>query len=89
MINQDLVVAIGGKTNKPASTSDKNWNTIDEKAMAEISLSLSPNVLFNVNNEKTTKVVCEKLQNMYKMTSTANKIFIMKKLYKLKMRTNQ
>ena len=78
LIKQDLVATIGGKMNKLVSILDKNWNTIDEKAMAEISLSLSPNVLFNVNNEKTKKAVWDKLQSMYEMISAANKILIMK-----------
>ena len=42
--------------------------------------------MFNVNNEKTTKVVWDKLQSMYKMISVAYKNFIMKKLYKLKVK---
>ena len=64
--------------------SNEDWEKMDEKAMASIFLSLAKNVLFNVSNEKSTKEVWDKLQNMYQMESVANKIFIMKKLYKLK-----
>ena len=65
---------------------NEDWQKTDEKAMASIFLSLSQNVLFNVSNEKTTKEVWDKIQNMYQKVSAANKIFIMKKLYKLKMK---
>lgn len=56
------------------------------KARANIFLSLSNNVLFNVSIEKTTKELWEKLSNMYEIASASNKVFIMKKLYNLKMR---
>jgi hypothetical protein len=59
---------------------------MDMKARANIFLSLSNNVLFNVSIEKTTKELWEKLSNMYEIASASNKVFIMKKLYNLKMR---
>ena len=86
LVKYDLAIAIEGKAKKPTAMSDEVWNKTDEKAMAEIFLSLSENVLFNVNNEKTTKEVWDKLHSMYQTASAANKIFIMKKLYKLKMK---
>ena len=86
LVKQDLVLTIEGKAKKPSTMSNEDWQKIDEKAMASIFLSLAKNVLFNVSNEKSTKEVWDKLQNMYQTASAANKIFIMKKLYKLKMK---
>ena len=65
---------------------NEDWKKMDEKSMASIFILLSQNVLFNISNEKTTKEVWDKLQNMYQKASAANKIFIMKKLYKRKMK---
>ena len=86
LVKQDLSVTIKGKSKKPATMSNEDWQKMDEKAMASIFLSLAKNVLFNVSNEKSTKEVWDKLQNMYQTASAANKIFVMKKLYKLKMK---
>lgn len=86
LVKQDLAVAIDGKAKKPAAMKDEDWVKTDDKAKATIFLSLSQNVLFNVHNESSTKEVWDKLQSMYETASTANKIFIMKKLYKLKMK---
>ena len=86
LVKQDLSIAIEGRAKKPTTMSNEDWQKTDEKAMASIFLSLSQNVLFNVLNEKTAKEVWDKLQNMYQTASAANKIFIMKKLYKLKMK---
>ena len=86
LIKHDLAIAIEGKAKKPTAMSEEDWTKTDEKAMAEILLSLSANVLFNVNNETSTKAVWDKLHSMYQTASAANKIFIMKKLYKLKMK---
>lgn len=57
LVKHELAIAIEGKANKPTAMTDETWNKTDEKAMAEIFLSLSANVLFNVNNEKTKKEV--------------------------------
>ena len=86
MVKQDLLVAIEGKFKKPAAMLNEDWKKTDEKAMSSIFLLLSQNVLFNISNEKTMKEVWVKLQNMYQTASAANKIFIIKKLYKLKMK---
>ena len=64
----------------------ENWEIIDEKVKATIFLPLSQNIFFNVLNENTTKDVWDKPKSMYKMALATNKIFIMKKLYKLKMK---
>ena len=65
LIKHDLAIAIEGKAKKPTAMSDEDWTKIDEKTMAEIFLSLSANVLFNVNNEMSTKAISDKLHSMY------------------------
>lgn len=86
LIKKDLSLVLEGKAKKPSMMANEEWETLDKKAKATIFLSLSNNVLFNVTVEMTTKVVWDKLTDMYAMVSAANKVFIMKKLYKLKMK---
>ena len=43
LVKHDLEIAIEGKEKKPTAMSDENWTKTDEKAMAEIFLSLSIN----------------------------------------------
>jgi len=42
-------------------------------------------VAFNVSKEKTTKEFMAALSNMYEKSSVSNKVFLMKKLFNLKM----
>lgn len=82
LIKQDLSLALEGKSKKPTSMKDEDWEILDKKVRATMFLLLSN----NVTTEMTAKVVWDKLTTMYAMASTANKVFIMKKLYKLKMK---
>ncbi len=61
LVKQDLALAIEGKSKKPSTMSNEDWEKMDEKAMASIFLSLAKNVLVNVSNEKSTKEVWDKL----------------------------
>lgn len=65
---------------------DEDWEKMDQKACATIFLSLLSNVLFNVSDEKTTKELWDKLSSLYDIALASNKVFIMKRLYNLKMR---
>jgi hypothetical protein len=64
---------------------DEDWDKLDQKVVATIILSLSSNVLFNVSTQKMTKGLWDCLSDMYEMPSTSNKVFLMKKLFNLKM----
>ena len=67
LVNHDLAIAIGGKEKKQTSMTDGTQNKTNEKEMTNIFLSFSKNMLFNVNNETSTKEVWDKLQGMYYM----------------------
>ena len=89
LIKQDLSLVIEGKLKNPTSMTDADSDKLDEKAMATIFLALSDDVLYNVTNEPTTKQVWDKLTSIYAMASAVNKVLIMKKLDKLKMREGE
>ena len=47
-------------------------------------MTLSKNVAYNMTKEKSTMGLMKVLSNMYKKSSTNNKVFLMKKLFHLK-----
>ena len=53
LTQNELKKALDGKTKKPASMSDKQWDELDEKALSSIQLCLSKQVLREVVNEIT------------------------------------
>ena len=58
---------------------------MDRKDLAAIILYLSFSVAFNISGKKTTKGVMDKLTKMYEKPSTSNKVYLMKKLFNMKM----
>jgi len=67
---------------------DAEWDFLDRKALGTIQLCLASSVLFNVLKEKTTKEPMDALGKLYEKPSTSNKIFLMKKLFNMKMSEN-
>jgi len=74
------------KTHKPKEMSIR-WRVGDlvRKALGAIQLSLASTVAFNVSREKTTKDLMAAQSKMYEKPSASNKVFLMKKLFNLKM----
>ena len=65
---------------------DEEWDKIDRKVITTICQYLAKNVYFNVSREKTAKELWKKLHDLYEKNTTSNKVFLMKKLYNLKMK---
>ena len=86
LYQKDLYLPLEGK--KPDSMSDSDWMILDRKALATIRLSLTPQVAYNIAKEKTTMDLMTTLTKLYEKPSTSNKIFLMKKLFNLKMAEN-
>ncbi|VFQ96458.1 unnamed protein product [Cuscuta campestris] len=83
LVQKDLDVVLG---DKPEKMSDADWAGLDRKAMSVIRLSLTKNVAFNIPKETTAKGIMEALSNMYKNPSTANKVFLIRKLVNTRMK---
>ncbi|PKU82536.1 Retrovirus-related Pol polyprotein from transposon TNT 1-94 [Dendrobium catenatum] len=66
----------------------EEWEVLDWNALGFIQLSLSSYVAFNIVNEKTTVNLMAALTKMYEKSSTSNKVFLMKKLFNMKMLDN-
>jgi len=68
---------------------DGEWEVLDQKALGAIRLSLTSTVAFNISREKTTQDLIAALLKMCEKPSASNKIFLMKKLFNLKMIDNE
>jgi hypothetical protein len=64
---------------------DEEWEVIDRKALEMIQLSLAASVPFNISKEMTTKDLMDALDKLYENPSTSNKVFLMKRLFNMKM----
>ncbi|KHN08937.1 Retrovirus-related Pol polyprotein from transposon TNT 1-94, partial [Glycine soja] len=70
---------------KPEDMKQEEWNLLDRQALGVIRLTLAKNVAFNIVNEKTTTGLMKALSDMYEKPSAANKVYLMRRLFNLKM----
>ena len=85
LYQKDLYLPLGGKAAKPAAMKDEEWNLLDRKALGTIRLCLAASVAFNISKEKTTEDVMTALGKLYEKPSASNKVFLMKRLFNMKM----
>ena len=64
---------------------DKEWEILDKKALGTIQLCLAASIAFNISKEKTTVDLINALAKLYEKPSTSNKVFLMKRLFNMKM----
>jgi len=86
LILKDQYFPIEGVTKKPSSMIDDEWNKLDRKMISIICEYLEKNVYFTVSREKTTKRLWKNLHDLYKKNTSSRKVFLMKKLYNIKMK---
>jgi hypothetical protein len=85
LYQKDLFLPLGRTTKKLAATKDEEWEILDRKALGTICLSLAMSVTFNISKEKTTKGLMDALAKLYEKPSASNKVFLMKRLFNMKM----
>ena len=86
LYQKDLYLPIDGK--KPDEIKQADWDVLDRKALGTVRLSLAPSVASNIAKEKTTTDLFKALEKMYEKPSAVNKVYLMKKLFNLKMPEN-
>jgi hypothetical protein len=64
---------------------DEEWEVLDRKALETIWLSLATSMAFNISKEKKTKEMMDALDKLYEKPSTSNKVFLIKRLFNMKM----
>ena len=80
-----LKKALDGKSKKPASMTDDQWDKLDEKALSSIQLCLSKEVLREVVNETTVAGLWLKLETQYMTKNLANKLRLKERIYTIRM----
>jgi hypothetical protein len=86
LVQQGLQKALVGKTKKPTSMTDEDWEDLDARALSTIRLCLEDEVLFNIVGEETTTGLWNRLESIYMTKSLMNKIFLKRQLYSLWMK---
>ncbi|KAK2967158.1 hypothetical protein RJ640_026549 [Escallonia rubra] len=86
LYQKDLYLPLVGE--KPEAMNANEWTILDRKALATVRLSLTPQVAFNISKEKTTVAVMKALEKLYEKPSASNKVFLMKKLFNMRMSEN-
>lgn len=77
-----LYLPLGEKSkSKPTGIDDANCELLDKKAFGVVRLCVSASVDFNIVEEKTIKVVLDKLTKIYERISATNKAYLIKKYY--------
>jgi hypothetical protein len=64
---------------------DEEWEILDRKALGTIQLSLAASMAFNISKENTTKGLMDELDKLYEKPLASNKVFLMKRLFNMKM----
>ncbi|KAL6521554.1 hypothetical protein OROGR_018123 [Orobanche gracilis] len=85
LIQGGLKKALDGKSKKPDTMTDEQWDELDEKAFSSIQLCLSKEVLREVANEKNVAALWLKLKNLYMTKNLANKLRLKERLYTIRM----
>ena len=80
-----LYLPLGGKEKQPTAMKDEEWEVIDRNELGTIQLCLALSVAFNISKEKTTEGVMSALSKLYEKPSASNKVFLMKRLFNMKM----
>ena len=70
---------------KPEAMKDEEWISLDRQVLGLIRLTLTRKVAHNIIKERTTAGLMAALSGMYEKPSANNKVYLMKKLFNLKM----
>ncbi|KAK2967337.1 hypothetical protein RJ640_017057 [Escallonia rubra] len=86
LYQKDLYLPLVGE--KPEAMNESEWTILDRNALATVRLSLTPQVAFNIFKKKTTAAVMKALEKLYEKPHASNKVFLMKKLFNMRMSEN-
>ncbi|KAK2977454.1 hypothetical protein RJ640_028615 [Escallonia rubra] len=86
LYQKDLYLPLVGE--KPEAMNASEWAILDRKALATVRLSLTPQVAFHISKEKTIAAVMKALEKLYEKPYASNKVFLMKRLFNMRMSEN-
>jgi hypothetical protein len=85
LYHKDLFLPLGGVAKNLMAMKDEEWEILDRKDLGTIWVSLAASVAFNISKERTTKDLIDMLAKLYEKPSVSNKVFLMKRLFNMKM----
>jgi hypothetical protein len=85
LYQKDLFLPLGEIEKKSTAKKDEEREVLDRKALGTIQLSLAASVAFNILKEKKMKELMDALVKLYEKTFASNKVFLMKRLFNMKM----
>jgi hypothetical protein len=85
LYQKDIFLTLGGIEKKLTDMKDKEWEVLDRKSLGTKWLSLATSMAFNILKENTMKELIVALDNLYEKPSVSNKVFLMKRLFNIKM----
>jgi hypothetical protein len=85
LYRKDLFLPLGEKEKQLTSMNDKEREVFDIKALGMIRLCLEASMAFNILKENIMEDRMKVLAKLYEKPSASNKVFLMKRLFNLKM----
>ena len=85
LYQKDIFLPLGRVANNPSTMKDEEWLVLDRKALVTILFCLAVSVAFNILKEKRTEGLMKALGKLYEKPSASNKVFLMKRLFNMKM----
>ena len=85
LCQKDLYLPLRKKTKKLMAMTDAEWDILYRKALGIVRLCLAASVSFNISKETTTEGLIQALAKLYEKPSASNKVFLMKRLFNMKM----
>jgi hypothetical protein len=85
LYEKDLFIPFSGIEKKSTSMKDGEWEVLYRKALGMIRLSLEASLDFNISKENAMKELMDALAKLYEKTSVSFKVFLMKRLFHMKM----
>eukprot|EP00253_Pinus_taeda_P016291 PITA_16291 len=85
LYQKDLYLPLGRKTKMSTGMTDEEWNLLDRKALGTVRLCLAASVSFNISKETMTEGLIKALEKLYEKPSASNNVFLMKRLFNMKM----
>ncbi|KAK2979888.1 LOW QUALITY PROTEIN: hypothetical protein RJ640_023959 [Escallonia rubra] len=86
LYQKELYLPLVGE--KPEAMNASEWEILDRKVLAKVRPSLTPQVAFNISKEKTYAAMMQTLEKLYEKPYASNKVFLMKRLFNMRMSEN-
>jgi hypothetical protein len=85
LYQKDIFLPFGRVAKNSTTMKDGEWEILDIKALGTIQMSLEASVAFNISKENTMKDLMDTLAKLYEKPLASNKVFLMKRLFNMKM----